>query len=207
MDVARPELAGQDVANLRLARFVGKRIGQHAQVAAGPGHPRHVVQADVGIGLLRESLDEQQLVEPQQRIRESQAADGPAGVEVQAAPRVVGCRGRWLRQPRRDRLQFPFKGSRVQPGLPQVGGQQSAAPQDLAGRQWDRAGDWRRGELRGGPNAEAALIGRLVQGEIPRRVGLAVDFDFVQVEEDRLRAGDLQTHEAGLDLAGSERHL
>ena len=41
-----------------------------ADVAAGPRDPGHVVQADVGIRLLGEPLDEQQLVEVEQRVRE-----------------------------------------------------------------------------------------------------------------------------------------
>ena len=57
-----------------------------------------------------------------------------------------------------------------------------------------------------GPHAGAALQGRAAEGDVLVRVGRAVDLHFVQVEEDRRLAGDLDADEAGFELL-VEGHL
>ncbi len=63
---------------------------QNAEVAAGARDPRHVVQANIRVGLLGEALDEEEAVEIQQRIREGDVADGCARLEVQGAALIIG---------------------------------------------------------------------------------------------------------------------
>ena len=54
--------------------------GQNTEIAAGPRNPRHVIEANIGIGFLRETLHEKQSIKIQQRIGEGESAHGPCRV-------------------------------------------------------------------------------------------------------------------------------
>jgi len=79
VDVARPELSVQHRAHLAL----GRDGGEDEQVAAGPGNPGHVVQADVGVGLLGVALHEEQLVEIHGLGTQGDGARPCPGLEVE----------------------------------------------------------------------------------------------------------------------------
>ena len=92
-------------------------------------------------------------------------------------------------------------GSTFDPFVPQVFGHPPGAGDAVRRRKEHAAGLGRR------PLAQAALVGRTVQSEILGIGTRAVDLHFVQVEEDRLRTGQLQPHEAGGELAFRKRHF
>ena len=139
MDVARSQLARKDVAHRRLGRAFRKRVIQHAQIAPRPRNPGHVVQADVGIRLLRESLDEQQLVEPQQRIGEGQLAHGSPSSEIELAIASPArrCSGSCASCVP-NAFDFGFKRCGVESHLVQIGRQPPASLHHVPGRQGER---------------------------------------------------------------------
>ena len=59
-------------------------------------------------------------------------------------------------------------------------------------------------DLGGRPGAKAGLVGRLAQRNIFGRVCRPIDFDFIEVEEDRLAVRYLQSHEPCLQYARRE---
>ncbi len=155
-----------------------------------------MVQAHVGVRFLRESLDEEQLVEIQQRIGEHQLAHGPPRVEVDATSLGLGRIAGQCAQPLLGLIQSAQVRRHVHAALAQMRGQFAAALDAGSRREIQLPAD-----LGGRPRAEAGLIGRLAQRHVLGRICRPVDFDFIEVEEDRLAAGYLQPHEPGLQFA------
>ncbi len=164
-------------------RIVRRGRFEHADVSAGPGNPRHVIQADVGIRLLRESLDEQELVKVQARVAEYQAADYPASVEIQRAPRLFRRIGGHVFEPLLGFVDLAKMRGHIDALRPQRSGKATRTLDMPRGRVLRRAGNLDRR-----PRAQAALVRLFAERKVRGGCACAIDFDFVQVKEEGLRA-------------------
>ncbi len=153
VNVAGSQGAVQECPHPRLATRTHKWVpagcpepGQrdHAQIPAGPRDPGHVIQADVGIGFLRESLAEDDLPKAQLRVAEGQPPNGPAGLEIEfLLPLRRGIGGQGL-EFGFDCRQGLFVRPRLYAGRLQVG-RQEPRPVEKLGRGEPRRDRCRRG--------------------------------------------------------------